>query len=437
MNANKRTACRGFTLAELLITLGIMALLVAVSVPTLGPMLRTTSVDHAASIIRGGLMGARGAAVARREAGVCWTVSGSVWDSGPLFPVISDGHTIDVDIVVDSSGAGFSPGFGWEHATHSSAHGGSFYEGGDDEQNTPSVWNFDIPTAPGIDGLRADFEVRAHWPNRSMAEVVTRWTLTHAPTRDTGSTRTVLHERQDQGGGDWNDLGTFPLLAGESYSVTLNPAREGSSRFALADAIEIKGALVAEGGDTGREFRVDDNRWRENQWEGTAENRYYVTVANKQTNGGWRTIVNKVHTNEREFLTTENSWHYVGGSGPSELHPDSYYLIQQGDPLQKSDRRQSVAYGPPDNLDVSNLPRQAAVSVHDAERAEVIWPIIFTSTGRASFDNPSWNYVTILVYDTERPNNQDYWRFIRVYRNTGRTQIVPLDEVNVDPYHEG
>ncbi|MFW6157981.1 MAG: hypothetical protein ACOC8E_01325, partial [Planctomycetota bacterium] len=86
----------------------------------------------------------------------------------------------------------------------------------------------------------------------------------------------------------------------------------------------------------------------------------------------------------------------------------------------------------PQGLDWTDLPRRAAVSVRDAtDRSRTVWPIIFSSTGRAALSSSS-GYVTIMIYDPEKPNNQEYWRFIRVYANTGRTREVKLSASQVD-----
>ncbi|MFW6159317.1 MAG: prepilin-type N-terminal cleavage/methylation domain-containing protein, partial [Planctomycetota bacterium] len=254
MRAESRGGSRGFTLAELLVTLGIIVFLVAISVPTLGPLMRSTSVDRTASIIRGGLMAARGAAVARREAGICWIVSGSVWESGELSPVSAHSYTLDLTgdnaIIIDNKDSRFSADSAWKSYEKNDAYppgseDDNYYgaEGASGGATGTASWTFDIPSQEGLDGQIGQLTVEGWWPRwDSYTAGDTQWTISHAPTEDTDQTSTTKTVSQYGQGNEWETIGTFPFrCGGGDYTITLTNATGQYGRYIYADAVKISG----------------------------------------------------------------------------------------------------------------------------------------------------------------------------------------------------
>ena len=72
--------------------------------------------------------------------------------------------------------------------------------------------------------------------------------------------------------------------------------------------------------------------------------------------------------------------------------------------------------------------RITGTSGHGTVSNELAFPILFTSNGRACIPG---DYVTVRIYDRQEPNDSSRWRYVRVYRNTGRVVVGrTLDELN-------
>jgi prepilin-type N-terminal cleavage/methylation domain-containing protein len=413
MKQRPQPARTGFTLVELLLALVIITIVTLIGVPAIGPMISGSGVDSAARLLNRSLMKARSAAVTRRETGTCWIAAGSVYESGTLEPVSTETITHDFTgenaIIIDNnSGSSQVEIIGtWNTSTWTgggSFWGANFLHDRDEEKGAKSVrYTPDLP-------VEGEYNVHIYRPEHSSRPNNVPIDITHK----NGMT-TVTHNQVS--GGGWLDLGTYDFNAGTGGNVLIRTT--DTSGVVVADAIKFEAMIVIPGGNPATQFQAVGKSWAENLWAGTGESRYYVTVSNRLGANQTQTVVAPVKENDENILTADETWKSLNGDSVT-LQSGSSFLIQLGDPRSPPNRTQSVGSGSPDQLSWATLPQGTFVDIKDPVTGEGVWPITFTSSGRAVLPG-SAPYVTIRVTSSDAPESSSHWRFIRVYRNTGRT----------------
>jgi hypothetical protein len=215
-------------------------------------------------------------------------------------------------------------------------------------------------------------------------------------------------------------LGTYEFDPGTGGSVLIRTT--GTSSSVIADAVKFEGTIVIPGGNPATQFNAPGKTWPVNAWAGSGESGYYVTISNQLGPNQTRTVVAPVKENEEAILTADESWKYLDGSSAT-LQSGSSFLIQRGDPRDPATRAQSVGYGSSDQISWAPLPQGVSVDIKDAVTDEAVWPITFSSSGRAVLPGNA-SYATIRITSSDAPDNPNHWRYIRIYRNTGRTVMA-------------
>ena len=155
------------------------------------------------------------------------------------------------------------------------------------------------------------------------------------------------------------------------------------------------------------------------------------------------------------------------------LTAGSRYLIHQGDPSAPGGQ-QTIGSGTDAIASWDKLPDGAAVSIYhadtdgngaDDDRCSTcgkpaigylnndqcphedcgaaiapidrwrVFPVVFTNKGRATYATPTGlsdpGHITFKIYSRERPHDANLWRYVRLYRNTGRAAIAhKLSDLN-------
>lgn len=137
-------------------------------------------------------------------------------------------------------------------------------------------------------------------------------------------------------------------------------------------------------------------------------------------------------------LIAESNWDpvpevgaiYLVGMSPFSTAPALPFVVGSGTPRARG------ATTDQDEMRWDKLPDFAAIfpyridgaTGHGIESTIPVFPIVFTSTGRATF---AAEHVTMRIYDRQTPDAATQWRYVRVYRNTGRVAVGrTLDELN-------
>jgi len=421
MRSRDRARVVSFTLVELLVALAIIVTLTLLGIPAIAPMMSASSVDSTANMVRGALMHARNTAIAQQTEGICWLANGSVVESG----IVVGGGTIgsimitidNVDTTVDNHYFAYSGSAdsGTNNAASDYYGANYFYMASTLGSVTgTATWHFTIPESGGMAGDPIMLEVLAHWPysNGACLDEVT-YTIHHAE----GTVPFTVSQRV--GSGPWHSFGMFSFTRGGSYSIALTnfSATHGtpnaSNAWMVADAVQIK----TPGSTSSPETLVAlQKNWVPDMWA----NSYYVVIANKEdAAGNTKTIFAEIEENNEDSLTATAPWEDEDGTMviPTD---GSRFLIHEGDPASPGDE-QSVGSGTDETASWNKLPEGAVVSPFDAKVAtRRVFPVAFTKKGRASFSNAD-GYITIRIYSREKPEDEDLWRFVRLYCNSGRT----------------
>ena len=426
---------KAFTLAELLVALSIIVLLTLISIPAIDPMLRVSSVDSAANIIKNALLHARNSAIAQRRTGTCWIRSGPIVDSGALLPVYGTASTLDLSvstgkaIVVDNTDPGFVPSgtATWTTETTYSGHYGTSSHLCRVVNGAPTgtaTWSFTIPAPTGMREVTGMLTVEARWP---MLDPTPTKGISDAQFRvyyegADGLTSTVIPGCNLDGTG--MKTGGFLFKCGNTYRVELNNATTLTdlTRYITADAIRVSGTITSTAGSPTTQFKAMSKNWTVNQWQ-DAVKPYFVVIANKTSSGITSTILGQIKENTANIITVESTWAWKDDTNTSvTLAEDSEFIIQLGDPRETAATK-SVGSGTSAYTRWDVLPGGIEVSLEDAvNTTKRVWPVSFTTAGRVAISNAD-GYITIKVYDAQNPTNPDMCRYIRVYQNTGRAVI--------------
>ena len=425
MRSHDRARAVSFTLVELLVALAIIVTLTLLGIPAIAPMMSANSVDSTANIIRGALMYARNAAIAQQTEGFCWLANGSVVESGVLEV------TSDVSIIVDNKDTTgdhyFSKSGSWtvsawadpEYPPSSSTRNYYHSISPGATPDSTAIWHFKIPAGLGSNPI--ELPVSIWWPPASAYAVQDA----HITVQD-GAGGVTYQVNQQVGGGGWYKLGgetkMFSFTSGQSYTVQLTNESStvgvpgADNKYVYADAVMIGTEAAA---DAVQAFTAPGKQWVTNAWS----NNYYVVILNRVTGtDNTKAIFAKIASNEASVVTAVAPWEDEGGASVA-LVSGSRFLIHEGDPATPGDE-QTVGSGTAATASWDKLPEGAAVSPFDAKvPTRRVLPVAFTKKGRASFSNAD-GYVTVKVYSKEEPNNEDLWRFVRLYGNTGRTAVA-------------
>ena len=184
-----------------------------------------------------------GTAVPNGSGSVTYTPSGTFTGTDTFTYTVADGQAavsnaatvtvtvsaISTEVVIDNEGPGTSSTGDWSVSGASNPYGADSVWSRDGSTYT---WSF-TPSASG------NYDVSMWW---------TAW-----PSRSTGVPVDIEHSggteylfvNQQQDGGKWNSLGTYPLIAGTSYSITVTSQPDPSST--CADAVKF--AYLGGGGN--------------------------------------------------------------------------------------------------------------------------------------------------------------------------------------------
>jgi len=405
-----------FTLVELLVALSIIIILTVLGMPAIGPMIKAKSTDSAANIIKGALMHARNTAVAEATEGYCWLAPGAVFDSGVTQAMVAESDPFTV-IINDNDSTWATEGnvsykcslegSGWVLVSQSSSYDGQLHYawgGGSGANVAKWVFKFSVPVTAKVyvryrednDRTTVTYKVYHKEATPYLASVNQKLPGDHFT-----ATWTLLREEE------------FGFNADTEYRVEINDTYGTSSNKVAIDAVKLVGDVAS--GDPNTECMLVGKSWTANAWAG-----YYVVISNASGSSTQEPIVAQIQSNTDTKLTVA-SWQ------PNNPRPGSRALIVRGDPRTTSTARTAtIGSGTEVSARWDRLPDNVEVCPKDAVNGtRLVFPILFTSVGRARFTNDSANdSVTIKVRDKEEPNNKDLWRFIRVYRNTGRTVVA-------------
>ena len=133
------------------------------------------------------------------------------------------------DIIMDNGDSGTSYTGMWYSSTAASGYYGNNYLWGENS----ATYTYRIKPA-----ITANYEVFAWWAAYTSRNSNTPYTIVNA-----SGTNTV-YVNQQQNGGKWNSLGTFPFQANVTYTITI-AAAAGDTLSTCADAIKLtyKGAV--------------------------------------------------------------------------------------------------------------------------------------------------------------------------------------------------
>ena len=444
MKSRLQPAKSGFTLVELLVTLAIICVLTLVSLPAMGPMIQSNRMDGAANTIKSAFLYARNSAVAEGQTGACWLVAGFVADSGTVTPVVGVQLQVNLTganaLLIENShrtGTGNyfevtgSPapvqGTDWTDSTFVAGYSGTNYTWIHSSlhyspaKTFTGVWHFDIPQLAGAEDSTGTLTVEAWWP-KSTAYCVTD--ATFSVYSEAGSQPFTLN--QQTVGNSWYSFGTFSFKCGSSYRVELsNTSVMTGDRYVYADAIRVSGTINGPPPmDPTKQFRAAGKTWTVNCWQTAAAEKFFITVANADPSSGATVpVIAQIASNDTDLLTASSTWQDPAGNAAT-LTQGSRFLIQRGDPRTDTGRQWSLGSGTDLNTRWDNLPESVGVSSVDAvDNTTRVWPVTFTSTGRGGFSNAN-GYVTLKIYDRDRPDDTSLQRYIRVYRNTGRVSVA-------------
>ena len=417
-----------FTLLELLVALTIIVALTLLSMPAIGPMMSVSSVDSAASMIRAGLMRARNSAVAQQREGFCWLAEGSVVDSGVVTGGVGGGTPIewtgDEGLIEDFSIKTNLP------TLQSSDLYGDAYSSPLDSTPASATWEILIP-----DGYSGTLQLEAYFKGSASYRGAVRYEVQGTD----GDLQTVSDTQIGAAVHAWHIIGNFAFEGG-SRTITL--AKESSNnRYLWADAVRLTGTLTPVGGASAKSFQTGKS-WLVNKWA----DRYYVVVGAKhETTGDITPGYARIESNTADTITTVTELKDENGTD-LPITKDSRFLIHQGDPSSPGGQ-QTIGSGTDATASWDKLPEGAAISMFDADTDDDdvdddktapavrrrVFPVVFTTRGRATFgpvsnpsgDPPSFDpgYVTIKIYSREHPDDENLWRYVRLYRNTGRAAV--------------
>lgn len=421
MRSHDRARAVSFTLIELLVALIIIVALTLIGIPAIAPMMSANSVDSTANMVRGALMHARNTAIAQQTSGICWLANGSVVESG----IVVGGGTVEslvitidnVDTTVGNEYFEYSgtAASGTNNAASDFYGANYFYIASTSGGATgTATWHFRIPDPAGTAGEPVTLEVQAHWGySSSLCLDEATYTVFH----DEGETSFIVSQRVSSGA--WHTFGMFTFTRGNSYRIELTNYSAthltplSTNKWVIGDAVHVKTPGSISSPET---FVAQQKNWVPDMWA----NSYYVVIANKQdAAGNTKTIFAEISSNNEDSITAAAPWEDEEGTlvMPTD---GSRFLIHAGDPASPGDE-QSVGSGTDETASWSKLPQGAVVSPFDAKvPARRVFPVAFTNKGRASFSNAD-GYVTIKIYSREEPENEDLWRFVRLYCNSGRT----------------
>ena len=439
-----------FTLIELLVALTIIVALTMLCMPAIGPMMNVSSVDNAASIVRAGLMRARHSAVAQQREGFCVVAVGSVIESGII--TSSAGSSAGAITIDNAAASGVTVTGTWTTSTvNPRCHLTNYLHDQNSGQGTKSVRFTPTLTDAGT------YDVSMWFPDNTTHASNVPVDIVHANGTD------VVNVDQKQVCNDWLPLGTYDFDAGTAGSVVIRT--DGANGYVMADAVRFTPAGNAEASDT----FVDNNRtvpWTTNMWA----DKYYVEIGAKDADTGEITTVSaKIKSNANNTITAVSKFKNTAGV-EVVLTTGSRYVIHQGDPNAPGSQQTvgsgtSDADGTKELASWDKLPEGAAVSVFDADTdgdnvdddvcgsgtcglpaigylngdkcphcgvtiativRRGIFPIIFTSKGRAKYKHTpptTKDYITVKIYSSEHPHDANLWRYVRLYRNSGRGAI--------------
>ena len=420
-----------FTLVELLVALTIIVALTLLALPAIGPMISVNSVDSAANTLRGALIYARNAAVARQTDGFCWLANGSVIESGVLNPVFGGSAefvSTDATTQGDWKGTYGAGGYKIVNDSENLPCGTVSFTGG-----TDLTWEDPTADTRGLEkGGNTDHIAACRYSTASFTiDVDITDGLTHEMNlyllgwgTDTREQNIVIR-----------DAATDAVLDGprpisgfmDGKWMTWNVSGHVKvviTKVAGSNCV-ISGVFFGEGTDGGgggapstKSFAAPSKVWMANMWA----NNYYVVIANQVPNtDNVKTIFGKIQSNLGDTITVTESW--TDEDGATSLVTGSRFLIHAGDP-ESPDGGQSVGSGTDAAASWNKLPEGVSISPTDAVVPNRrVSSVAFTRNGRAGFSNGD-GYITFKVYSRDDPDNTDYWRFVRLYANTGRTAVA-------------
>jgi prepilin-type N-terminal cleavage/methylation domain-containing protein len=426
MTQQRRHSDSGFTLAELLVALTIVIILTLIAIPSVQPLIKAQSVDGAANIVRAALMHSRNTAVAQSTEAYCWLAPGSVYESGTIAPPPSS-TPVDIEIIIDNEdlveredpegywtcrfektsywtvatpGTDYTWGASMERLSDSYANGA-----GDDVV----TWHFNL-------ARNATLKAYGYWAAYSDRGTV-KFAIDHG---GSPATSTVSKD-QTQNGQQWVLLGEYTFQAG-ARKISLSD--DGVySKVIVADAVKLTGALdpMTLASNECLVTPPEDKTWTDDQWNG-----YHMLITNRP-DGATASTGQSITGRITDYDSTLNKVTVASSWSPNDPPAGARFLIVEEDPSGTfRNPTQTVGSGTPTSARWTALPDDVEVCAKDPVTGnELVFPITFTRLGRARFSGDSTHdYITIKIRDKEEPENQDMWRFVRLYRNTGRTVIA-------------
>jgi len=387
----------GFTLTELLVALGIVVLLAALSIPAIEPMIKVKNVDSAANLVQGAILTVRNMAVAEGTQAYCWTVAGSVYDMGLVTNSAAVGGAVtDINIIVDNqtSGKYTKTGTPWSNFAEG-------YLNNTDALNTSTgsaTWTFTLPPGTGT------LTVNAYWTAYTNRATNVYYKVLTAEGRE--ETFGPFSQKLGAAGGEWHQICQRPFIGGGDRYVKVDVV--AANAWVMADAVQILGQVDPR---CPPETLVDSTKtWPTDCWKNN-----YVTWVSSRTG--------TAYSKQVASSTLDGKINAVSAWSPAP-EVGAQYLLSRNDPTAAAQLDLVIGGGTRQNRIWSGVTPGLAIypwQVDDggSDTARVAFPIVFSPVGRLVTTQPI-DHINLKIYDREIPTDQMRWRYVRIYRNTGR-----------------
>lgn len=438
---------KGFSLVELLVALGIIVILTIIAIPSIDPIINTSNANSAANAIKYSIMSARNSAIAKNQSTSVWAIVNDVMEIGeievpPGTPIVWSNVTVDIDSA--DTALLVNPAQYWTgtpdstyYATHWTRMATATYGGvGTYAWFTASSTALARWYSPQIAaGYSGSFTIEA-FVRRAATDRATEVQYV-ASLADSGQSftstpfQTTHYYTATQSA--WITLQTItvPQLTTPSR-VKIEISKYGSGAAGTypiiwVDALRLNGTLNPYTTTSGTTFTIGGKTWPINKWQGA-----YVTILNPDdpitSENEKGVIIARVASSTADTITA-NVTHWqrkneaTGDMENVDIADGAIYLLQFANPEDVVPAL-SIGSGSGTAVNWTNMPKGISVSIYDAVYTNRrVLPLMFDSTGKATFTNAD-GYITLKLYATESPSDQSAWRFLRVWKNTGRTRIA-------------